>query len=595
MKAIRDSTKKVLGIDYWAEKEATNLYGDNLDRTELKRLEKRSKVRIKNPNILPKRVTEEMVKVLKGRKLPQLSSYYEKLHARRMDRLRLVKEGETPKPILYSWKESLAFLSFDLAPSYGLSKRIIDDVMTRVDWTLVDEDDGMRTMLDFGSGVGSAVLAAQDNDTLRKTLDEATLVDPSRSMWEIAQSLIEPPADLRRPVQDILADLRADARTRNSRQNMSLLWSPSLPELVQGLNAEDYPQYDMVTAMFSLSELQSSPARAVALGMLWKLVKPGGVLIVAERGDSASRMMVMDARELLVEQTSLARGLTRVLSMNPFRGSKVRIVAPCLHSNSCPLLRDDLPEGRYDRGCQFVQSIGRTVTTRGNRGQGQGRKTSTFAYSYFAAQKIPLVDGEADPADNPSARNDIESLENSEASDAPKEQARSANLSEYSKDKAIKPAKPEDAEHDESSMYEVEENKKNSLELDDAMASRIIRHPLVRKGHVTLDLCQADGNINRLTLTKSKVRDRVYRSARKASWGGVWMDVNPPMRSEELAAEANEKDDDDVEEDEEDDDRSSSVKTAKNQRSQRRRDDFDDDEEDHYEDSRKRWPRNKEN
>lgn len=50
-------------------------------------------------------------------------------------------------------------------------------------------------------------------------------------------------------------------------------------------------------------------------------------------------------------------------------------------------------------------------------------------------------------------------------------------------------------------------------------AGRIVRKPMLKKGHVHLDLC-TEGKIERLTVSRRDGDD--YRSARDASWGDVW-------------------------------------------------------------------------
>lgn len=50
-------------------------------------------------------------------------------------------------------------------------------------------------------------------------------------------------------------------------------------------------------------------------------------------------------------------------------------------------------------------------------------------------------------------------------------------------------------------------------------ASRIVRHPMIFKGHIRLELCATDG-LKRLTVTKSN--KEAFRQARKAEWGDAW-------------------------------------------------------------------------
>ena len=50
-------------------------------------------------------------------------------------------------------------------------------------------------------------------------------------------------------------------------------------------------------------------------------------------------------------------------------------------------------------------------------------------------------------------------------------------------------------------------------------AARILRHPMILKGHIRLELCAEDG-LRRLTVTRS--HREAFRRARKAEWGDAW-------------------------------------------------------------------------
>lgn len=52
-----------------------------------------------------------------------------------------------------------------------------------------------------------------------------------------------------------------------------------------------------------------------------------------------------------------------------------------------------------------------------------------------------------------------------------------------------------------------------------AARSRIVRHPLIRPGHIKLSLCTAEG-LHQQTIGKSEKEQ--FRSARKAEWGDRW-------------------------------------------------------------------------
>ncbi|WP_367323655.1 small ribosomal subunit Rsm22 family protein [Streptomyces sp. HUAS ZL42] len=51
-------------------------------------------------------------------------------------------------------------------------------------------------------------------------------------------------------------------------------------------------------------------------------------------------------------------------------------------------------------------------------------------------------------------------------------------------------------------------------------ASRVVRRPQIRKGQVLLDLCEADEQLRRTTVTKR--HGDLYKAARDADWGDEW-------------------------------------------------------------------------
>ena len=54
---------------------------------------------------------------------------------------------------------------------------------------------------------------------------------------------------------------------------------------------------------------------------------------------------------------------------------------------------------------------------------------------------------------------------------------------------------------------------------------RVLRHPTISKGMVTLTVCAADGEVHRTIVSKSK--GAVYRAARKTDWGDGWPPPTP--------------------------------------------------------------------
>ena len=100
-------------------------------------------------------------------------------------------------PLLYGPTETLAFVLHRLFPAYGVATRSIDELRESLPKSWAP-----RNLLDFGSGPGTASLAA--HAAWPDALVEFVLVEPSRSMAQVAEHLL---AD---------APVRARARARLS-------------------------------------------------------------------------------------------------------------------------------------------------------------------------------------------------------------------------------------------------------------------------------------------------------------------------------------------------------------------------------------------
>ena len=75
--------------------------------------------------------------------------------------------------------------------------------------------------------------------------------------------------------------------------------------------------------------------------------------------------------------------------------------------------------------------------------------------------------------------------------------------------------------------YVIIEKVKQAQEEDmkEGKWSRLIRAPIISKGHVTLDTCASSGAVKRQVVSKKKHSEdshAAYRAARKAHWGGLW-------------------------------------------------------------------------
>lgn len=66
-------------------------------------------------------------------------------------------------------------------------------------------------------------------------------------------------------------------------------------------------------------------------------------------------------------------------------------------------------------------------------------------------------------------------------------------------------------------------------------AARVLRRPQLRKGQVLLEVCTADGAMERATVTKR--HGSTYRAARDTAWGDPWEPPPPPGRPDGVASD----------------------------------------------------------
>ncbi|QPC86308.1 methyltransferase type 11 [Mesorhizobium sp. NBSH29] len=156
-----------------------------------------------------------------------------------------------------------------------------------------------RTLLDIGSGPGTALWAVQD---CFETLDSATLVETSPAIRAMGEAL---------SVHTALA---------------SLQWVSG--DIAKGL--PPLPRADLVTLAYVLDEL-TDQALAPLIELLWAQTQ--GMLLVVEPGTPAGWQRVLAARQVL-----LAAG--------------AQIAAPCAHHSACPVTAPDW--------CHFSRRVARS-------------------------------------------------------------------------------------------------------------------------------------------------------------------------------------------------------------------------------------------
>lgn len=204
----------------------------------------------------------------------------------------LNKKAEFIQPI-YGPQETLVYTAFHVNAVYSTVSRVLSEIV------LARPDFKPESVLDFGAGPGTGSWAARAHF---RSLNEYRIVEPSQSMVDVAAlTLAEfPNVSIRRS----LAEMKHEF-TKNI-------------------------QYDLVLSSFVLSELPSEYQRVAATSACWKLVRPGGVLVLVDRGSGWGSFNVRSARQLILDSKT-----------------KATVVAPCTHAHVCPM-----EEGNF---CHFLQ------------------------------------------------------------------------------------------------------------------------------------------------------------------------------------------------------------------------------------------------
>ena len=208
-------------------------------------------------------------------------------------------------PLLYGPNETLAYVLHQLLPQYGVALRMFSELRSAVPprprsaASVAGGSGGggggdggggfsPASMLDFGSGPGSAVFAART--VWPDSLFDVVVVEPSRSMTQVAEHL--------------LADLPGGAMFRRSLDEVHRLHRGK--------------RFDLIVCASTLGQLPTERERDAALAELWDLLAPGGALVLSEHADRWGFEVVRRSRELLLNRaTALERFMPQLAADRP--------------------------------------------------------------------------------------------------------------------------------------------------------------------------------------------------------------------------------------------------------------------------------------
>lgn len=179
----------------------------------------------------------------------------------------------------YGPKETFAYIASQLPFMLAPLQNVFAEISRRIPGF------APKSMLDFGSGPGTAILAAQEQWS--STLNDIMAVDVSQSMLEVASEIVKEHSELSNRVE--------------FRRYMAM--SP------------DRPKYNLVVSSMVLSELSDDHLRQQSVDHLWQ--QTDDILVLIDRGNAEGFRILRNARERLIETAKIS-------------DSKLHIVAPVI-------------------------------------------------------------------------------------------------------------------------------------------------------------------------------------------------------------------------------------------------------------------------
>lgn len=223
---------------------------------------------------------------------------------------------------------------------------------------------------------------------------------------------------------------------------------------------------------------------------LVNLLSPGGVLVFVERGDPLGFESIARARQVLIrpENSQSTKWAIRKTPAPESATIGIRVVAPCLHHDQCPLQaglenRQAMKSPASSNWCRFTQNVHRPrFTMELKKGQYLSQPwDSTVNEQYGRGKGGKSLAGKGRPFGTANE---------------------TATFSYLAIERASK------LKEDEPAV--------------EASGSRILKHPLKRHKHVVMEVCAPSGNIEHWTVARSQGK-QAYHDARKASSGDIWM------------------------------------------------------------------------
>ncbi|KAJ3298744.1 37S ribosomal protein S22 [Borealophlyctis nickersoniae] len=376
-----------------------------------------------------------------------------------------------PHVLEYGEREAYAYLASRVPITYAATQNVFMQIAKRI------PDFAPTTMLDFGTGPGTGIWAAYVE--WGESLKQSYGVDISEAMLDLAEAL---------------------AGYENSP--------------IKGFEPQRYLSYrhagdkrDLVTSLFTLSDLPSDAIRQSTVETLWN--QTGDVLVIIERGNPAGFQAVAAARQQILDLEEKKQA-------------------------------EELEQKRTDgeeAGAGVEEKKGvHIVAPRNARGLKRNSEDSKFAFVVLRRGPRPIKTKLELDAEKLATAPNVAENEKGEEKTSPKV-AEIEKEKEKTREKRIV-HQGEDVEGDKSAARDILREAYNW--------PRLVMPPLKRGGHVIIDVCGSGGNMERSIVRKAHGA-QLYYEARKVHWGDQWphafkgevyiRDVEPPAGASDIVSD----------------------------------------------------------
>ncbi|BDA42580.1 probable methyltransferase-like protein 17, mitochondrial at N-terminal half [Coccomyxa sp. Obi] len=272
------------------------------------------------------------------------------------------QQEKRSRQLQYDDNQATAYVAARMPGCYAAIYNIMDELSVRL------PSFHPQSMLDFGSGPGTAVWAAQE--IWHTSLYDVLAVEPSTAMAALGQR-----------IQSARHSIAEDSAQGS--QQAQVRWVYRLPWYAMKASSHgargkkrataESRKYDIVTSAYVLGELESEQERRDIVNTLWACTKD--LLVLVEPGTPAGSANILEARRQVLEA-----------SMQEAIGEMgAHVVAPCPHDGLCPMKGT----GSW---CHFSQRFQRSNLQRIIKIRPDGGLARTYQderYSYVVIRKEP--------------------------------------------------------------------------------------------------------------------------------------------------------------------------------------------------------------